>query len=408
MPLTDTAIRRASVRAQNYSLNDIQGLSLHVTTSGTKSWHFRYLWHGKQVRISLGVYPTVTLKEARKKCNESHDLITSGIDPRAERRAQQEQNLQVFTEVWKQWSEFRSHRLREGRQTSQTQMKRIFGKDVLPWIGRSTIHEITRTDLIKILRRLEQRKAFSIATKCRSWFNQLFRYAMVEYNLPGNPAADLDIVAEPSPPAMHHPFLRMEELPEFLYCINQSRARPKTILCVKLLLLTGVRTGELRLATREQFDLSKGLWTIPAEHVKQLQRNAKRQNIPPYVVPLSQEACKIVKRLMAMGSSRKKYLVSHATDPAKQMSENTINCAIKRAGYEGKLTGHGLRATLSTALNELEYPKEWIEAQLSHADPNAVRATYNHAQYIEQRHKMMQEWANLMNKFALQTRTYVI
>lgn len=408
MPLTDTAIRNATVHPRNYSLSDMEGLSLFVSKSGTKSWHFRYYINGKQCRLSFGSYPEISLSHARLLRQEARAQIARGLDPQVQRRIQQAKKQNTFQTVWSEWSDFRANRYREGRQTSQTQMKRIFANDILPWIGNIPITDVARQDILKILRRLERRQACSVAVKCRSWLNQLFRYAIVKYDLPLNPAADLDIVAMVPPPAQHHPFLKMSELPGFLKAINECSAKKRTLLAIKLLLLTGVRTGELRFAVPDQFCLQKGIWTIPAKHVKQLQRQASKRAIPPYIVPLSTQATEIVKQLMDMRTTRQHYLIAHQSDPQKQMSENTVNRAIKNAGYEGLLTGHGIRGTISTALNELSYPQEWIEAQLSHKDPNKVRAAYNHAQYVEQRQKMMQEWAVLLENYARQAQTTLL
>ena len=162
-----------------------------------------------------------------------------------------------------------------------------------------------------------------------------------------------------------------------------------------LLFLTDVRTGELRQARPEHFDLQSRLWKIPAENVKQLQKRARSSSkeIPPYIVPLPKQALSIVKELLALSYPWQPYLLCHRNDPREIISENTLNTGIRRLGYKDRLTGHGIRATLSTALNELGYQREWIEAQLSHSDKDQIRAAYNHAQYVEQRRQMMQQWA---------------
>ena len=169
-----------------------------------------------------------------------------------------------------------------------------------------------------------------------------------------------------------------------------------------MLLLTSVRTGELRLATPDQFDLEKRLWVIPAEVVKQLQLAMRKpgkqiQNVPPYIVPLSVQALEIVRHLLDQVVPAQRYLFAHRSDLSKRNSENTLNGALRRMGYADQLTGHGTRATISTALNEIGYPKIWVDAQLSHADPDKVSAAYNHAEYVEQRRTMMQDWANRLD-----------
>jgi len=277
MPLTDTAVRHAKKLGKNYSLRDMDGLHLFVSSKGAKSWHFRFSWLGKPARISLGMYPELSLKDARD-ARDARDnartLVAKGIDPRAARREDRLTALAAdensFAAVFLTWRTFKAVTLRLGRQTSLSQIDRIFAKDVLPLLGPLPIAEISRQHLIELLRRIESRQAFTTAEKCRTWFNQLFRYAMVEKGLMTNPSADLDIVAIPKPPVTNNPYLHMEEIPLFLQKLRAYGGSTATILGLRLLFLTGVRTGELRLAVPEQFDLVKGIWTIPAVIVKQL------------------------------------------------------------------------------------------------------------------------------------------
>jgi integrase len=170
------------------------------------------------------------------------------------------------------------------------------------------------------------------------------------------------------------------------------------------LLLTGVRTGELRRARPEQFDLANALWTISSENVKQLQQKLRKaggspQDIPPYLVPLSTQAVAVVRNLMRQCRPAQRYLLPRDRDPEACIGGSTVNETLKRIGYAGRLTGHGIRGTLSTALNEIGYPKAWVEGQLSHADPDQVRAAYNHAEYVDQRRRMMQDWADRLDLF---------
>jgi integrase len=274
---------------------------------------------------------------------------------------------------------------------------------VLPALGTVSIYEVRRPDLLDVLTRIEQRRAFTTAEKVRTWFKQLFRFAMVKIEgLESNPASDLDVVAVPKPPVANNPFMRLPELPDLLHKLRHYRGMITTQLGIRLLLLTGVRTGELRLATPDQFDLERGLWIIPPEVVKQLQdgmrkRGQRPQDIPPYIVPLSVQALEIVRYLLGQIKPAQRYLLAHRSELKKRISENTLNGALKRMGYQNLLTGHGIRGTLSTALNEIGYPKIWVDAQLSHADPNKVSATYNHAQYVEPRRRMTQDWADRLD-----------
>lgn len=279
----------------------------------------------------------------------------------------------------------------------------MFTKDVLPKLGESSIYDIRRSDLLVVIAKIEQRGALSVAEKVRTWFKQLFRFAMVKVNgLEVNPASDLDVVAVPLPPVANNPFLQIHEFPELLCKLRVYRGRMTTQLGIRLLFLTGVRTGELRMATPDQFDLEKGLWIIPPEVVKQLQDKMRKQrkrpqDIPPYIVPLSVQAIEIIRYLLDRVKPAQRHLLTNMSDLKKRISENTLNTALQRMGYKDLLTGHGIRATISTALNEIGYPKVWVDSQLSHADPDKVSATYNHAQYVEQRRRMMQDWADRLD-----------
>lgn len=407
MALSDTTVRQARITGNDYTIGDTDGLALNVTARGGKIWRFRYYWAGVQKRMSLGSYPQISLKEARARRDEARALVAQGINPyehrKQQRRAARFAAEHTFEAVFNQWVEFRRLSLKEGRQSTLSQILRIFNKDVLPTLGGRSIYDINRHDLLDLLSRIEQRKALTTAEKCRTWFNQLFRYALVKIEgLEQNPASDLDVVALPKPPVTHNPFLRMDELPGLMAALRNYGGANQTWLGLRLLLLTGVRTGELRLATPDQFDLEQRLWIIPAEVVKQLQLAIRKpgkqsQNVSPYIVPLSVQALEIVRHLLDQVVPAQRYLFAHRSDLSKRISENTLNGALRRMGYADQLTGHGMRATISTALNEIGYPKVWVDAQLSHADPDKVSAAYNHAEYVEQRRTMMQDWANRLD-----------
>ncbi|WP_017904512.1 tyrosine-type recombinase/integrase [Pseudomonas asplenii] len=232
MALTDKAVRHAKPSAMNYTLSDGAGLTLFVCSTGAKQWHWRFYWQGKQSRISLGSYPALGLKEARQQRDQARTWLAQGLDPRAQRRdalrALEAQAHHTFAAVFAEWRDFKAQSLSRGRQSTLSQIERIFDKDVLPALGALPMAEVSRQDLLGVLRRLEQRRAFTVAEKCRTWFNQLFRYAMVEKGLEQNPAADLDIVAIPKPPVSHNPFLLMDGLSVLVrWSPSVRRLRPR-------------------------------------------------------------------------------------------------------------------------------------------------------------------------------------
>ncbi len=408
MALSDLIVRQAKTTGKRYTLYDNDCLSLMVSAAGGKSWMFRYSWLGKQKRMALGGYPALSVREARAERDKAQALLARGIDPQLERdqrrHAAKLAGEYTFKNVFDVWVEHRRKELKEGRQSTLSQILRIFNKDVLPTLGKLSIYDIRRPQLLGVLAAIEKRKAFTTAEKVRTWFNQMFRYALViAEGLEVNPAADLDVVAEPKPPVAHNPYLHLPEMPEFLQKLRLYNPRGwQTQLGVRLLFLTGVRTGELRLAEPEQFDLDRGLWIIPPQVVKQLQDEMRKagkrpQDVPPYIVPLSLQAIEIVRYLLGVMRPAQKYLLSHRSELKKRISENTLNKAVQLMGYEGRLTGHGIRGTISTALNEIGYPKIWVDAQLSHSDPNKVSSAYNHAKYVEPRRRMMQDWADRLD-----------
>lgn len=409
MVLSNFAVSQAKATGKPYTLPDSDGLSLSVSAAGSRSWHFRYQWMLETKRMSLGTYPEVSLREARALRDEARALVARGVNPRVDRKqkraAVKMADKDTFEQVFKRWHAHRARFLKKGRQTALSQVERAFGRDVLPKLKQRSIYEIKRQDLLDVLAAIENRKALSVAKKVRTWLNQMFRYALVIMpDLEINPATDLDVVAAPQPPVRHHPFLRMEQLPAFLQILRGYQGWQQTQLAIRLLLLTGVRTGELRQATPDQFDLDKGLWIIPPTVVKQLQLQMRKKGIrpddmPPYIVPLSVQAIEIVRHMIAEVMPKQRYLFPHLWHPAKQMSENTVCAALKKMGYRNQLTGHGIRGTISTALREMGYPKDWVESQLSHSDPDKSSAAYNHAAYVEQRRRMMQDWADRLDLF---------
>ena len=408
--LSDLQVRQAKVTGKAYSLVDFDGLYFHISATGFKAWHFRFTWGGKRERMSFGGYPALSLKDARHLRDEARAMLAKDINPHSERKRKRHVIVlageHTFQAIYDKWLAHRSLSLEnEGRQSTPKQIGRVFAKDVFPVLRHLTVYDVTRAHLLDIIGRVEKRGSLSVAEKLRTWFSQLFTYASVVVpNMGDNPAKDLDVVAMPLPPVENNPFLRMPELPAMLQTLRKYSGRLNTQLGLRLLLLTGVRTGELRYATPDQFDLERGLWIIPVVRLKQRKQLTKKKrqrfaDIPPYIVPLSLQAQEVVRHLLGNLKPAQVYLIPGDWCLKKPLSENTLNGALKRMGYEDQLTGHGVRATISTALNELGYPPKWVDAQLSHADPDRISATYNHAEYVEQRRVMMQDWADRLDLF---------
>jgi integrase len=416
--LTDYKINASKSKAKEYTLKDGNGLFLNIHPNGSKYWLFRFSWNGKQTRMSFGTYPTVDIKQARYLCEQANFKLLRGIDPRLKENTTidpvdevlDEEPKCTFAQFAQHWLEFKMKKLNSkpskdkknnGRGSTEIQIRRAFTNDIFPVLKDKSIHKVTRNDLLCIIRKVEKRGALSVAEKIRSWLDEIFRYAVVTEGLEINPAADLDIASLPYRRNNRYPFIDVSEIPELLVKLSTYQGSRLTVLGLRLLLLTGVRTGELRFSEAWQFDLKNALWRIPASDVKQLQQVIEKvdNRVPDYIVPLSRQALEIVKELLSYHMRGQRYLIANRTNPLEAMSENTLNQALKNIGFKRRLCTHGIRHTISTALNDLKYDKDFIEAQLSHSDTNKVRATYNHAQYIEPRREMMQEWADLLDKW---------
>lgn len=416
MALTDIQVKQAKPKNKPYTLKDIQGLSLFIPASGSKRWHFRFTFEGKEGRVSFGTYPQLSLQEARIKCEEARMQIKEGVKPGNKvitlevEATEADNNGILFKDFAKTWVEFKLKKINakpskdkknKGRNSTEVQILRYMRLDILPALGDKTLQSITRKDLLQLQRKIEAREAYSISEKVRSWLNEIFRYAVASGEIETNPAADLDIAALPYRRNRHYPQIKMSVMPELMAAFTRYQGARQTILGLRLLLLTGVRTAELRFAERWQFDLKKGIWTIPAEDVKQLQKIKKNvdEKVPDYLVPLSGQAIAIVKELLSYYMRGQRYLLTHRSLPSEAISENTLLNALNRMGFKNRLSPHGIRGTISTALNELRYDKDFVEAQLSHAGDNKIRATYNHAEYVEHRRAMMQDWADMLDNW---------
>lgn len=385
MPLNDMQIRRAKPEAKAYTLGDGQGLSLLIEPNGSKSWRFRYRFAGKPKMISLGVYPTITLADARFRRDDARKLIAEGKNPSEVRKEQkialQTESESAFEKIATEWHQMKSAKWSEGYSSD---IMEAFQNDIFPYVGARPISEIKPLELLNVLRKIEKRGALEKMRKVRQRCSEVFRYAIATGRAEFNPAADLSSALEVHQ-SNHFPFLKVDEIPDFLRALNSYTGSRLVQIATKLLMITGVRTIELRAASWSEFDLDNAIWEIPAERMKM--RRA-------HLVPLSTQALDLLNELKIM-TGNYRYVFPGRNDPNKPMSEASINQVIKRIGYAGRVTGHGFRHTLSTILHENDFSTDWIEMQLAHSDKNSIRGTYNHAQYLEKRRDMMQWYSDL-------------
>ncbi|NOP26920.1 tyrosine-type recombinase/integrase [Klebsiella pneumoniae] len=383
MPLNDMQIRRAKPEAKAYTLGDGQGLSLLIEPNGSKSWRFRYRYAGKPKMISLGVYPTITLADARSRRDDARKLVAEGKNPSEVRKEQkialQTESESAFEKIATEWHQMKSAKWSAG---CASDIMEAFQNDIFPYVGTRPIGEIKPLELLNVLRKIEKRGALEKMRKVRQRCSEVFRYAIATGRAEFNPAADLSSALEVHQ-SNHFPFLKADELPDFLRALDSYTGSRLVQIATKLLMITGVRTIELRAALWSEFDLDNAIWEISAERMK-MRRS--------HLVPLSTQALDLLNELKMM-TGNYRYVFPGRNDPNKPMSEASINQVIKRIGYGGRLTGHGFRHTMSTILHEKGFDSAWIEIQLAHVDKNSIRGTYNHAQYLEKRSSMIQ-WYN--------------
>ncbi|UPK79884.1 tyrosine-type recombinase/integrase [Proteus vulgaris] len=384
MPLTDIQIRKANPKEKPYTLNDGNGLSLLIEPNGSKGWRFRYRFAGKPKMISLGVYGQVTLAEARKKRDEAKKQLAENINPsdarKSEKIALRYATENTFYAVAMEWHSSKCSTWSDGY---ASEILRCFENDIFPYIGKRPIDQIAPLELLAVLQKIEKRGALEQANKIRRRCGEVFRYAVITGRVKYNPAPDL-AGAINKPETKHFPFLREDEIPDFVKALNNYQGSKITKYATQLLMLTGVRTVELRLAEWSEFDFDNVIWEIPKERMK------KRR---PHLVPLSPQVIAILNELKVI-TGYYPLLFPGRNDVRKPISEASINKVIEKIGYKGRLTGHGFRHMMSTILHENGFDSAWIELQLAHVDKNSIRGIYNHALYLENRKNMLKWYSS--------------
>lgn len=393
MKLTDPIIKAAKPKEKPYKLSDGQGLTLLIQPNGSKWWRYRYRMNGKEKMLSIGTYPDVTLKKAREMRVTADDLLKQSIDP-SQHRQEQKQIAAIaaensFESVARQWWNHWKHARTERH---ADYVIRRLEADIFPVIGNKPIHSITAPTLLMAIKKIESRGALDIAKRALSTCGQVFRYAVGHGLAERNPAADIkpSDVLKPTRKA-NYARLDQKDLPELLQKIEEYDGQPLTRIALQLMALTFVRTGELIGARWEEIDMTAKQWRIPAERMKMR---------TPHIVPLSNQSLTLINELRTLALDDILLFPSERRD-GKTMSNNTILYALYRMGYHSRMTGHGFRGIASTILHEHGYNHEYIELQLAHSPRDAVSAAYNHALYLDQRARMMQEWADYLDEIKL-------
>lgn len=389
MPLTDKTIRTAKHGRKPVRLFDGGGLYLELAPGGGKWWRLKYRFAGKEKRLSLGVYPVVALKQARERRDEAKRILANGIDPseqrNASKRAATDRAANSFEAVAREWFAKFSENWVEAH---STKILRRLERNIFPYIGGRAIAEIKASELLAVLRRVENRGVIETAHRAMQNCSAVFRYAVATGRAERDPTGDLRGALPPVKERHHASIKEPKAIGALLRAIDDYDGSPVTKCALRLAPMVFVRPGELRRAEWPEINLEKSEWRIPAARMKMREQ---------HIVPLSSQAVEVLGELHPL-TGRGKYVFPGVRTNSRPMSENTINAALRRLGYsKDQMTGHGFRSMASTHLNEQGWNRDAIERQLAHAERDDVRAAYNFAEHLPERRKMMQSWADYLD-----------
>lgn len=400
MALTDIKVRTAKPTDKQYKLTDGSGMHLLVHPNGSKYWRLQYRFDGKQKMLALGVYPDVSLADARTRRDDARNLLANNIDPGDKKKSDkiEQEEARTFEQLaveWhatnKKWSEEHSRRVLKSLEDN-----------LFPAIGKRNIADLKTRDLLAPIKAVELSGRLEVASRLQQRTTAIMRYAVQSGLLDYNPAQEM-VGAVASSNRQHRPALQLKRIPELLRRIDSYTGRPLTILAVELTLLVFIRSSELRFARWSEIDFETSMWTIPAEReaidgVKHSQRGSKMRT--PHLVPLSHQALAILKDVYKLSGDRDFVFIGDH-DHRKPMSENTVNKALRVMGYDTKVEvcGHGFRTMACSSLIESGlWSRDAVERQMSHMERNSVRAAYIHkAEHLDERRLMLQWWADFLD-----------
>lgn len=390
MPLTDTKVRSLKGKEKQYKVADGHGLFLVITPNGSKYWRFRYRFVDREKSLAIGVYPDISLAEARDKVHEARKMLVNNIDPAAEKqnkkRARKLAAANTFEAIAREWFQKNSTKWVEshgGRVLNRLE------KDVFPYVGTRPITELSAPEILSVLQRIENRGAVETAHRTHQNFGQIFRFAIASGYAQNDPCQHLRGALKPIQQRHHASIVEPKKIGGLLRAINSYEGFFVTKSALRFAPLVFVRPGELRQAEWSEINFDTAEWRIPAAKMKMREQ---------HIVPLSKQAVVILQELQML-TGRSKYVFPSIRSSKRPMSENTVLGALRRLGYTtDEMTGHGFRSMASTLLNEQGWNRDAIERQLAHAERNNIRAAYNYAEYLAERRKMMQHWADYLDE----------
>jgi len=381
--LNDIQCRKAKPQANPYKLPDSKGLHLEVKPNGVKAWRFRFKLSDKESVFAIGDYPAITLVDARKKRDEARDLVKRGINPAHNRQLEkikiEQATATTFEAVALEWLA-----LKDWEATTKARRLDMLKRIVFPSIGLLPIKQVTPAHILDILKRTGKTRP-AVAVEARRAMQGVFDLAICTLRADADPVHPVR-KALPTNKTQHKRALADVEIGQLLRDLDGYQRNFQTVAAFRLMWLTLCRPSEATEAQWAEFDLDAAIWRIPAERMK------KRKE---HVVPLPAQAVAMLRSMHGV-TGKHTHVFPNRDDRAQPMTDATMRQALKVLGWSGKYSPHATRTTGSTKLNEMGYPSDWIERQLAHEETNAVRRTYNHANYLNDRAKMMQHWADFI------------
>ena len=389
--LTATAVKQAKPKAKPYKLADGGGLYLHVKTAG-KYWRYKYRFAGKEKLLALGTYPDISLADARKLHQAARENLADGIDPssykKTKKSADQSNSANSFEAVAIEWSKTRNKKA----DSTEKRQRALLEKDLFPFIGNRPIADIDAPELLKTLRKIENRGAIETAHRANRLAGQIFRYAIVTGRCKHNPSIDLkDALTQPIK-SHRQSITDPAEVGPLIAAIKNYQATPVVMAALQLSPLFLCRPGELRHLEWTEVNFAEARIELPASKMKMKE---------PHIIPLASQAMSILKELQPI-TGRGKYVFPSARGASRPLSDNGVRTALRTLGYTNdQICPHGFRAMGRTILDEvLNFPVDWIEHQIAHSVKDANGRAYNRTKHLPQRKNMMQAWADYLDDLA--------
>lgn len=397
--LSATAVEKAKAGPKDYRLYDGKGLFLLVTTKGGKWWRFKYTFDGKENTLSFGTYPEISLAEARDKRQEARNKLQNGTDPSEVRKAQKEAQAEqdnTFEVIALEWY---NRQVPTWADTHAATVISRLKRDVFPIVGSRAINELKAFDMMQVFRKIEARGKIETAHRIKSICGQVFRYAVSTGRVERDCTSDLKGTLTQVLTKSHAALTDVNDVAPFLRAIDVYKGSFVVKCALQLSALVFLRPGELRHAEWAEIDFDAGEWNIPIERMKLKKRIKEARKGDKHLVPLSTKAVEILKSLLPV-TGEGRYVFPGMVSTLKPISDNTLNLAIRRMGYDhDEMTAHGFRAMARTILDEvLEFPVDIIEHQLAHVVKDANGRAYNRTTKLPQRKKMMQRWSDYLEE----------